>query len=114
MPKYLCPILTCNREFTGSVDDIIPPAVGHAQGSHNINLTEKEIIYQIQKQANPNYKKEKITVGISGGGSNGLSHSVMPPISTSISKPINLRKVRSNLKTTEEDKVKWWKEMEKK
>ena len=109
MPRYLCPVSTCNVSFEGSVADIIPPASGHMGGSHGQDYSDADIITIIQRQADPNYQN---TVGFTS--TTGPSHST--PMPKKHRKPFDkaqgkLRKVRSNLKATSEEKKKWWEKM---
>ena len=92
MPRYLCPVSTCNVSFEGSVADIIPPASGHMGGSHNQDYSDADIITIIQRQADLNYSKEH----------------------EKPKKHRKHRKLRSNLKATSEEKQKWWEKMGKK
>ena len=59
MAQYKCPFKTCNINFTGAVYDILPRAVGHAQGSHQVIMDESDVSNEIEKQANPKEKEEK-------------------------------------------------------
>ena len=47
--KYLCPIETCNVFFDGEKWDIIPQAIGHAQGSHQTIYDSDDVIKIISK-----------------------------------------------------------------
>ncbi len=51
MPKYKCPVTTCNVNFEGSILDILTPAIMHGEGSHQMNLSENDIAQIIEKQA---------------------------------------------------------------
>lgn len=110
MPKYLCPVTTCNREFTGSISDIIPPAIGHMEGSHQQDFSEQDILTLIQRQADPSYKKEKISIDVKSDNDIKITGNSRTNILTI--KPKQARQVRSNLKVTEEEKLNWWKKME--
>jgi|SRR3990167_6624847 len=51
MPKYNCPIVTCNVSFEGSISDIIIPAVMHSEGSHQAIISDNDVIKTIEEQA---------------------------------------------------------------
>ena len=51
MAQYKCPVTTCNVNFEGSVWDIIPQAIGHGGGSHQMNLSEDDIPKIIELEA---------------------------------------------------------------
>ena len=51
MARYKCPIETCNVTFEGTIWDIAPQAIGHADGSHKMILSEKDVSEIINKQA---------------------------------------------------------------
>ena len=57
MARYKCPISTCNVNFTGAAYDIAPQAIGHASGSHKMDITEDDVYRIIELQANPNFQE---------------------------------------------------------
>jgi len=59
MPRYNCPVKTCNVNFTGAVYEIVPRAVGHALGSHQDIIDETDVREEIERQANPQEPQAK-------------------------------------------------------
>jgi hypothetical protein len=60
MPLYKCPISTCNIHFEGSIWDIIPRAIAHADGFHRVIYTEEEAKNLIIEQNNPKHIEPEI------------------------------------------------------
>jgi hypothetical protein len=53
MSKYNCPIEGCNVYFEAPTDDIIPQAINHAFGSHDMQIDGQAVVEIIYKQAHP-------------------------------------------------------------
>jgi len=51
MAIYKCP--NCPITYTGNPVDFSIMAIAHAQGSHNLVITEEDVLRTIERQANP-------------------------------------------------------------
>ena len=51
MPRYVCPILTCNVAFEGSMWDVTPQAISHGEGSHKMYLSDEQVAVITERQA---------------------------------------------------------------
>jgi len=53
MAKLRCPIITCNVEHMGQIWVITPMVLMHLSGSHQLDMTEEDVVSIVSWQADP-------------------------------------------------------------